>query len=48
VETPHAALHDAMKRFGTQPLQVVANQHGEEHPATGNGEPAKSEEVTIN
>jgi integrase len=41
-------LQDSMRRFGTQPLQAVANEAESEHPPTRNDQPTKSEQVTVN
>ena len=41
-------LQDSMRRFGTQPFQAVANEPESEHPLTGNDQPTKSEQETVN
>ena len=43
-----AGLQDSMRRFGTQPLQVVANPAAKEHPPTGNDQKSNAPQVTVN
>ena len=41
-------LQGSMRRFGTQPLHSVAPEAESERPPTGNDQPTKSQQVTVN
>ena len=44
----HVGLQDSMRRFGTQPLQAVANDPDLECQPSGNDQPTKTPQITVN